>query len=197
MGYDFHVFRIKFDWLLQIPGSRSSRILEGARPILVGHKERDDYRPEDDDPDELPPEDALDQILEGRVPEQERGGEPYYLAVAAIYWKFAGHLDLINFGTGGIDTLTAVDAAFEKAGAPEPLRIVPLAFRGVPFRVPPGEDSPSLGFIEPADVRSAYRIFDGLSLLDMPSDVRGFAERFGIWLREASTRDQGLVGILA
>lgn len=27
--------------------------------------------------------------------------------------------------------------------------------------------------------------------------MRGFAERFGIWLREASTRDQGLVGILA
>ncbi len=195
MGYTLRVMRIDFDRLMSIPGSRDARLLARLRPALEEVWDPDDIDEDEEPPLAMPPE-ALEQILAGKVPQQDWGGEPYYEAVAAIYDDLGTELDQLHLASCEMSHLQEVENALKDAGAVAPLSLLSLAHGGVPFKVPRGEPFPCLGYLAPNDVVEARRRYDHISLVGIPVGLRSTIENFAAWLKAAALHREGLVGIL-
>jgi hypothetical protein len=181
-----HVYRVNYDWLTALPGSRDAHVRETVKAFLTQFSDEDERDP-DDDPPEPTVAEALEEILAGKVPDETFGGDAYHNAMSAIYWTCAKRLDILNFSRAAV-YFKFVDDALRSAGSPAPLGLNDLAFRGAPFHLPFG-DATSLGYLDPVEVREGFAIYDRLSLLGLPQDVRETVEHLGVWLKAAASID--------
>jgi hypothetical protein len=188
----FHVYRMRFDWLQALPGCRDAHVREKARAFLAQFEDVDsDLERDDAEPTSAQ---ALDDILDGRIPTDVFGSDAYPLALSAVYWTCTKHADVLNLSSAG-KYFSAVDEALLAAGAGPPLSLTDLAFRGAPFHLPSSDTN--LGYLSNVEVDQAYAIYDRLSLIALPKDARGTVERFGSWLKAASKDGHALAGVLA
>ena len=195
MGYSLQVSRIDFPRLLRVPGSRDHKLLATVRPELEDLWDPDDFD-EEDPPLAMPPE-ALEQIVNGQVPDEEWGGEPYYEALAALYAYLGISVGELHLSSHDMKHIQEVEEALSAAGAKAPLSLQALVLRGAPIRVPSGEPFPCLGYLSPEEVAEARVQYDALSLQGVPPGLRSTIEQLGAWLKKAKERGEGLVGVLS
>ena len=118
MGFGVQIFSVDWPYITSRVGSRDRYILERVRPDLM-----DVWDPADFEPDEVMPPEALDRLLEGRVPKGEVGGDAYYIAVLGIYRRFGLFVGNLALASDGIAFLKAVEDALTSCwcqGASEP-----------------------------------------------------------------------------
>jgi len=195
MGYSLHVSCIDFRRLLTVPGSRDRKLLDAVQPDLEDLWDPEDF--DDEDPPLAMPPEALEQIVNGQVPEEEWGGEPYYEALAAVYAHLGTDIGELHLSSHDMKHLQEVEDALAGAGAKAPLSLQALVLRGAPIRVPSAEPFPSLGYLTPEEVAKASTQYDELSLQGVPAGLRSTIEQLGKWLKEAKERGHGLVGVLS
>jgi len=157
------VFRVDLDRVRGVVGSRNQVLWRQLEPILRELVDEDDLDDEEvDDEDRVAtPVEALRQILDGTVPNDLWGGEPYYQALAAIYEQIGADVDDLILASSESNHLGAVDEALKTAGAVEPLTISSLFFGGVPIKLP-SCDEPSLGYLDAGEVSRAREQYEGV-----------------------------------
>jgi hypothetical protein len=193
MGDPLRILEVDFKEILRVPGSNDEELLALVTPYLVPDVDEPEWDTEKfgDAPIATPLE-ALQQIFSGEVPDVEWGGGPYYEAISTLYMHFATSGDEIEMS---VDDLVAVEEALVAAGAQSPLSLWELVHRGVPFRVPEHDESPWLGYLTPEEVVTASRLYDALSLDNVPEYPRETIEMLGLLLKDAASRNHALVGV--
>jgi hypothetical protein len=209
VGYILNVWRVDFQRLLAVPGSRDRGLLEALLPELEDADEeasevwRQDREADDSDPEDfIASADALRQILDGTIPSGEVRGSPYVSALIRVY-EYLGRYtgDMGPFPS--VATLVSQwDAAMQRAGITA--SFFALSSRGAPFPCPPDEPFPTIGYMTPAEVCAADRAIRGVrqwpffwrTRVATPEMDPEAVAMFGSWVAKAARKSEGLVGVL-
>jgi hypothetical protein len=197
MGYRLLGVRIDFETLLGVPGSRNTTLLDQTLTLV----DQLPYDLEDETADEDPalsPAEALRHLFDGKVSPDE----DYSMALMVLYRRLGTVIGQIEFSSGDLGLLAEWGAAMRAAGLPSGLDT--LANRGTPLEVLVGGDFPSFGYMTPAEVATTATLLEGRIAWPLiwkrtrplpRMEPAAFAE-FNSWIDAASSRGQGLVGVL-
>ena len=195
MSFCIRVYRLDLARVRGVVGSRDSRLLAALEPQLEDLYLHDDENDETEDGEELvTPVQALRQIVEGTIPREDWGGDPYHDALFALYEHLGSEVDDWLLSSHDTRHLQEVETALRDAGAQPPLSFFSLIYRGAPIQVPSG-DEPSIGYLEAQEVVQAWAQYDDLSLANIAHGTRRSVERLGGWLRVGAENRNALVGV--
>ena len=190
MSYCANTYRINFERLQRVRGSRDQRLLaELTNAHPDDGADADDY----DEDEERPPafSAALAAIVNGDTIED--GYWPTYAdASDAIYERFGTFLDSNAISPSSPQFLHSVTDTLDAAGLGTPIRIFDSS-RVPPLLSEPPEAFPILSHMTPAEVLAARGRLQSHDWSSEPQDVQEAIRMVARWIEEAAARGEGLV----
>ena len=182
-----NVYRISFDVLRQVRGSKDLRLIEA---LTEAYPDEDlDY----DDDEVRPPalSSAFTSIINGESVED--GSFPVY-AVASdlIYGRFGMRLNANAISQSHSSLLSEIDQAFDSAGI---LALLPIfdSSRDPPLLVESPLDFPSLSHMTPREVAAARGAIQAHDWGGSPKYVQEAIAMVAGWIEDAAQHHEGLV----
>lgn len=209
MGYCCTPFRIDFDVLNEVRGSRHAALLErigahitmlvpevaGPRPPLVARLRAWASGDGDDrDPGVAARRvlHAARQIVDGSRLSAARAAE-YADALNAICWVLGSALDNAEVAPAPPAHFTAVDAVLRERGLYDRVSMSQLGFGGPPLDLPATDDCPMVGHMPPRMVAAAHCALAGLDWSGAPGDLQPTLRLLSVWMEQSSAHGQGIV----
>ena len=187
MAYFANVFRISFDTLAGIGGSKNASLLRELREAFPDEDE------EDYDEDEEPPptlSEAFEAIIDGTAVD-DPSWHSYAAASECIYARVGTRLESNVFCPSHPDFVQAVTQALESAGLGD--RVPILSPRASPLWPELTLDFPVLSHMTPAEVSRARGAIESGDWTTSTKSVQDALATLARWINEASSRGEGLV----
>jgi hypothetical protein len=182
-------YRIDFEMLRQLRGSRKTQIVEQLAQLYPDDEDADDYGDDEDRPPTL--SEALAAIVNGD--DIEDGSWPTYAEASnAIYQQFGVRLDANPISPSNPQFLEAVDEALEAAGVGGRFPIFDSG-RTPPLLDEAPEPFPVLSHMTPEEVASARGVLGKIDWSSRPTEIQEAIKMIDTWVEEAAAQRQGLV----
>ncbi|HRI67769.1 MAG TPA: hypothetical protein PK156_26210 [Polyangium sp.] len=185
MGYGFMIWAVDTNKLRQVAGSKDEKL----RRMIGGRFKRDIARLDDmfDSPNTY---EALQQIVDGTIPEGARGSV-YSYAFKLLVEHFGKFQDNSCVYPWNSPDFKAIDAALTEMGVP--FKFDTLQWGGLPVKLPSPDDFPCTGWVSPEDVKKVDAAFAKATYSGTDNEVRDLVAAMQGWFRNAAAKDWGLV----
>jgi len=188
MAYFANVYRVNFDTLQKIKGSKDAALL---KQLTTAYPDDEDEEYEEDE--ERPPalSAAFAAIVNGETVED--GSWPTYaVASECIYARVGAQLESNSFSPSHPDFIEVVSQALVSAGLGERISIF-LSSREAPLWPEPSLDFPILSHMTPNEVAASRGLIQKQDWNGQPLPVQKALATVARWIDEAAARGEGLV----
>lgn len=185
MGYGFMIWAVDTNKLQQVAGSKDEKLRR-----MIGGRFKRNLAQLDDMFDNPTAYEALQQIIDGSIPEGARGSV-YAYAFKLLVEHFGKFQDNNCVYPWNSPDAGPINAALADMGVP--FKFSQFEWTGLPVKIPSPDDFPGTGWVTPEVVRNVDAALANAKYSGNDSHVRDVIEAMRGWFRNAAAKGWGLV----